>query len=179
MNSEQSVSIDTVGVIGCGLMGAGIVEVCARNGFSVVVSEVDQEALHAGLGRLRKSLDKGLERGKLSKAEHAEALDRVRGTTDLGDFSACDLVIEAVVENLEAKRQIFARLDEITEDQAILASNTSSISITKLAAATDRPEQVVAHISSTRCPSCRFWRSCAASRPPRPLSRACGPSASA
>ncbi|MCB0217731.1 MAG: 3-hydroxybutyryl-CoA dehydrogenase [Caldilineae bacterium] len=143
MNSEQALQIQTVGVVGCGLMGAGIVEICARSGFSVVVSEVSQEALHAGLGRLRKSLDRGLDKGKLSKAEHAEALDRVRGTTDLEDLSDCDLVIEAVVESLEVKRQLFARLDEITEDHAILASNTSSISITKLAAATDRPEQVI------------------------------------
>jgi 3-hydroxybutyryl-CoA dehydrogenase len=143
MNESAEGSIQTVGVIGSGLMGAGIVEVCARQGFSVVVSELSQEALHAGLGRLRKSLDRGLERGKISKAEHAEALDRVRGTTDLEDLAACDLVIEAVVENLEVKRQIFRQLDEITEDHAILASNTSSISITKLAAATDRPEQVI------------------------------------
>jgi 3-hydroxybutyryl-CoA dehydrogenase len=108
-----------------------------------VVSEVTQEALHAGLGRLRQSLDKGLARAKLSQTEHAEALDRVRGTTDLEDFAACDLVIEAVLENLDAKRQVFRRLEEVCPWHSILASNTSSISITKIAAATDRPDKVI------------------------------------
>ena len=136
-------SIQTVGIVGCGLMGAGIVEVCARNGLTVIVREVTQEALHAGLGRLRKSLDRGLERNKLSQSEHAEALDRVRGTTDLEDMADCDLVIEAAVENLDIKREIFQQLDAITGDHCILASNTSSISITRIAAATDRPEQVI------------------------------------
>ncbi len=136
-------TLRTIGVVGCGLMGAGIVEVCARAGHPVVVSEVSQDALHAGLGRLRGSLDRGLERGKLSAEEHAATLDRVRGTTDLADFGDCDLVIEAVLENLDAKREIFARLDAVTPRHAILASNTSSISITKLATATARPEQVI------------------------------------
>ncbi len=143
MNSQEPQRIEVVGVVGCGLMGAGIVEVCARSGLAVVASEVDQEALHSGLGRLRKSLDRALDRGKIDKAAHAETLDRVRGTTDLEDLADCDLVIEAVVESLKVKRQLFERLDEICEDRAILASNTSSISITKLAAATDRPEQVI------------------------------------
>ena len=143
MDIQSIPQIQTVGVVGCGLMGSGIVEVCARAGFQVVVSEMNQEALHVGLGRLRQSLDKGLARGKLSQTEHAEALDRVRGTTDLEDFAGCDLMIEAVLENLEAKRQIFRRLDEICVQHCILASNTSSISITKIAAATDRPEKVI------------------------------------
>ena len=143
MDNQSIPQIQTVGVIGCGLMGSGIVEVCARAGFQVVVSEVSQEALHAGLGRLRQSLDKGLARGKLGQAEHAEALDRVRGTTDFEDFAACDLVIEAVLENLDAKHQVFRRLDEICPWHCILASNTSSISITKIAAATDRPDKVI------------------------------------
>jgi 3-hydroxybutyryl-CoA dehydrogenase len=124
-------------------MGVGIVEVCARSGYDVVVSEISQELLHSGLGRLRKSLDRGLEKGKLTAADHAAALDRVRGTTEVGDFSDCDLVIEAAVENLDLKRGIFAKLDEVTPQRAILASNTSSISITKLAAATERPSQVI------------------------------------
>lgn len=136
-------AIHSVGVVGCGLMGAGIVEVCARQGFPVVVSEVSQEALHAGLARLRGSLDRGLERGKLSPEAHAEALDRVRGTTDLADMAGCGLVIEAVLERLDAKQAIFARLDALTAPETILASNTSSISITKLAAATGRPDRVI------------------------------------
>jgi len=124
-------------------MGAGIVEICARQGHGVVVSEVSQDLLHAGLGRLRKSLDRGLEKGKLTAENHAAALDRVRGTTDMADFADCDLVIEAVVENLDLKRKILSKLDEVLPARALLASNTSSISITKLAAATWRPTQVV------------------------------------
>jgi 3-hydroxybutyryl-CoA dehydrogenase len=135
--------IRNVGVVGCGLMGAGIVEVCARRGYPVVVREVNQEVLHAGLGRLRASLDKGLERGKLSAEEHAAALDRVRGTTEFEDFADCDLVIEAAVENVALKREVFAELDRVTQPETILASNTSSISITTLGAATKRPAQVI------------------------------------
>jgi 3-hydroxybutyryl-CoA dehydrogenase len=124
-------------------MGAGIVEVCARRGFEVIAAEATQELLHAGLGRLRRSLDRGLERGKLTAAEHAAALDRVRGTTDLADFAGCDLAIEAITENLAAKQAVFAQLDGVAPPHAVLASNTSSISITRLAAVTARPEQVI------------------------------------
>ena len=136
-------AITNIGVVGCGLMGAGIVEVCARKGYHVTVREVNQEILHAGLGRLRTSLDKGLERGKLTAEEHAEALDRVRGTTEFDDLADCDLVIEAVIEQLETKLATFAELDRVTPRHAILASNTSSISITKIATATKRPDQVI------------------------------------
>jgi len=124
-------------------MGAGIVEICARHGYEVVVSEISQELLHAGLARLRKSLDRGLSKGKITEEEHAAALDRVRGTTDMADFADCDLVIEAVIENVELKKEVFASLDGIVGPECILASNTSSISITTLAAATQRPGQVV------------------------------------
>lgn len=135
--------VETIGVIGCGLMGSGIVEACARSGLSVVVREIDQEALHGGLARLRGSLDKGLERGKLSVQDHAAALDRVRGTTDLDDLGACDWVIEAAVEDMSVKRALFAALDALMPAQAILSSNTSSISITKIAASTGRPDRVI------------------------------------
>jgi 3-hydroxybutyryl-CoA dehydrogenase len=135
--------IRSVGVVGCGLMGAGIVEVSARSGYDVTVREVSQELLHAGLARLRASLDTALAKGKLSEAAHAEALDRVRGTIRLDDLADCDLVIEAAVENMGLKRDIFAELDRLVDPAAILASNTSSISITTLAAATDRPAQVI------------------------------------
>ena len=136
-------SIESVGVVGCGLMGAGIVEVCARNGLSVIVREIHQEALHAGLGRLRTSLDRGLERGKMSAEEHAATLDRIQGTTELSDLGDCDLVIEAAVENLAIKQEIFRELDAIVPEHAVLGTNTSSISITKIASATSRPERVV------------------------------------
>jgi len=135
--------IHSIGVVGCGLMGSGIAEACARAGLEVVVREIDQPALHAGLGRLRTSLDRGLERGKLTPDEHAAALDRVRGTTELGDLAECDWVVEAAVEDLGAKRQIFAHLDSIVGAHAVLSTNTSSISISKIAAATGRPERVI------------------------------------
>jgi 3-hydroxybutyryl-CoA dehydrogenase len=134
---------DTVGVVGCGLMGAGIAELVARSGRTVIVREVAQEPLHAGLGRIRTSLDKAVERGKLTADQHAEALDRIRGTTEIDDLAACELVIEAAIEQLEAKLEIFRSLDEVVPAGAILASNTSSISITRLAAATARAPRVI------------------------------------
>jgi 3-hydroxybutyryl-CoA dehydrogenase len=143
MTTNEGPNLQSVGVVGCGLMGAGIVEICARHGYEVVVSEISQELLHAGLARLRKSLDRGLSKGKITEEEHAAALDRVRGTTDMADFADCDLVIEAVIENVELKKEVFASLDGIVGPECILASNTSSISITTLAAATQRPGQVV------------------------------------
>jgi 3-hydroxybutyryl-CoA dehydrogenase len=142
MNANQS-PIRRVGVVGCGLMGAGIAEVCARTGRDVVVSEVNQDLLQSGLARLRKSLDRGLEKGKMTPEEHADALGRVRGTTDVADFGECDLVVEAAIENLDLKRDVFRSLDGAAPAHALLASNTSSISITKLAAATKRPAQVL------------------------------------
>ncbi|MFN8424325.1 MAG: 3-hydroxybutyryl-CoA dehydrogenase [Anaerolineae bacterium] len=139
----MSTEIQTVGVVGCGLMGSGIVEVCARSGLSVVVREITQPALHGGLGRLRTSLDKGLERGKLSADEHAAALDRVRGTTELADMADCDWIIEAAVEDLAVKQATFRELDALVGPDTVLSSNTSSISITKIAAATSRPDRVI------------------------------------
>jgi 3-hydroxybutyryl-CoA dehydrogenase len=144
MTTESSSSdLQTIGVVGCGLMGSGIVEVAARSGFDVVVREVSQDLLHAGLARIRTSLDRGLERGKIDQAAHAGALDRIRGTTDMDDLAACDLAIEAAIEDLALKREVFAALDRILPDHAVLASNTSSISITRLGAATRRPGRVV------------------------------------
>ncbi|MEO8083884.1 MAG: 3-hydroxybutyryl-CoA dehydrogenase, partial [Ardenticatenales bacterium] len=139
----MSTEIQTIGVVGCGLMGSGIVEVCARSGLDVVVREIAQPALHAGLGRLRTSLDKGLERGKLSADEHAAALDRVRGTTELADMADCDWIIEAAVEDLAVKQATFRELDAIVGPDTVLSSNTSSISITKIAAATSRADRVI------------------------------------
>jgi 3-hydroxybutyryl-CoA dehydrogenase len=124
-------------------MGSGIAEVAAKAGLGVVVREVSQDVLHAGLGRIRTSLDKGLAKGKLSEADHAAALDRIRGTTDFEDLAGCDLVIEAALEDLDAKREIFRAIDRFAPQHALLASNTSSISITHLGSATSRPERVI------------------------------------
>jgi 3-hydroxybutyryl-CoA dehydrogenase len=132
-----------LGVVGCGLMGSGIAEVAARRGLDVVVREVSQELLHKGLGRIRTSLDRGLQKGKLTEEEHAAALDRVRGTTEPDDLAACDVIVEAALEDLAAKREIFKTLDGVAQPHALLASNTSSISITALAASTNRPDRVI------------------------------------
>ena len=135
--------IKTVGVIGCGLMGAGIVEVCARAAYDVVVLEVNQDLLDRGLGRIRSSLEKAVARGKATREEADQTLGRIRGTLDLADFGACDLVVEAAVENMEVKKQLFAALDAVVPSHAILASNTSSLCITEMASATKRGDKVL------------------------------------
>ncbi len=134
--------IKKVGVLGCGLMGAGIVEACARSGFEVVVREINDEILQAGLKRLQGSLEKAVNRGKLEQEACDQAWARISGTTELKDFADCDLVIEAVIENMALKKDVFAQLDEICPPHAILSSNTSSLSITEIASATSRPEKV-------------------------------------
>lgn len=143
MAEKGTSQIRTIGVVGCGLMGAGIVEVCARKGYSVVTSEISEELLEHGMGIVKKSLARGLERGKLTQEDHDAALGLIKGTTDYADFGECDLVIEAVPENVELKKKVFATIDEIVPPHAIIASNTSSISLTTLAAATNRPDQVI------------------------------------
>ena len=138
----NSNAIERVGVIGCGLMGAGITEVCARAGLDVVVVESSEEAAKAGTARLEASLHRAVERGKLDSAE--EVLDRIRVVTDLNLLADRQLVVEAIVENEDAKTAVFRELDRIvTAPDAILASNTSSIPIMKLAVATSRPAQVM------------------------------------
>lgn len=135
--------IKKIGVVGCGLMGSGIVEVCARAGYDVVVREVDQDLLHRGLDRIGKSLGKGVSRGKLSQDEADQAMDHIHGTLSLADFGECDLVVEAAIENMEAKKDVFAQLDGILPPHAILASNTSSLCITEMASVTERGDKVL------------------------------------
>jgi 3-hydroxybutyryl-CoA dehydrogenase len=136
--------IQRVGVVGCGQMGAGIAEVCARAGLDVRVAETTGEALELGRTRLVNSLDKAAERGKLSGEERDASLARLTFTTDLGELADRDLVIEAVVENEQVKTEIFQVLDQVvSRPDAILASNTSSIPLVKLAVATSRPDQVI------------------------------------
>lgn len=134
--------IKTVGVVGAGLMGSGIVETAARNEYNVVMREVSDDALQAGRARIEKSMDRGVQRGKLSENERADALARIKPTTDLDELAVCDLVIEAIVENLDDKKVLFRELDRITRPEVILASNTSSVSITDLAAVTSKPQNV-------------------------------------
>lgn len=136
--------IERVGVVGCGLMGSGIAEVCARSGLDVRVAETTGEALELGRTRLIGSLDRAAERGKITAAERDAALGRLTFTTDLGEFADRDLTVEAVVENEQVKTEVFQVLDQVViRKDAILASNTSSIPLVKLAVATSRPEYVL------------------------------------
>ena len=143
MNSKRVMTIQSVGVVGCGLMGSGIAQVAAQAGYQTTVVEASRELLDRGLGGIRKSLSGLAERGKLSKADAEATLERLKGAVDLEALKGCDLVIEAITENLQLKKETFARLDQICPSHAILASNTSSCAITDLAAATKRPAQVL------------------------------------
>ncbi len=136
-------TIQRVGVVGCGLMGSGIAEVVAKHGYTVIVREQTHELLNSGMKRLTDSLDRAVAKGKLPAEEREAVSARIIGTTDINAFSDCDLVIEAAVENLDLKRKIFAELDQVTPPHAILASNTSSLAITDMAAATKRPDKVL------------------------------------
>jgi 3-hydroxybutyryl-CoA dehydrogenase len=133
--------IRKVGVLGGGLMGSGIAEVCARAGYDTVVREISEDLAAKGKGRIEGSLGKAVERGKLPASDRDSALGRISTTTRLEDLSACDLVIEAVVEDLALKKETFAALDAICADSAIFCSNTSSLTITELSAATKRGDR--------------------------------------
>jgi 3-hydroxybutyryl-CoA dehydrogenase len=136
--------IQRVGVVGCGLMGSGIAEVCARAGLDVLVREVNQDALAAGRRRIEGSLGKAVVAGKLAERDQEATLSRLRFTTDFGDLADRQLVVEAVIENEPEKLDVFASIDKAVEgDDALLASNTSSIPIMKLAMATSRPASVL------------------------------------
>ena len=135
--------IKKVGIVGYGLMGSGIAEVCARSGCDVLVSEVNSELLSKGRKRIETSTAKAVERGKLDEQERAAILSRVQGTTDINGFGDRDLIIEAVFEDLEEKKKVFSTIDKICPAHAILASNTSCLSVIDMAAMTGRPERVL------------------------------------
>jgi 3-hydroxybutyryl-CoA dehydrogenase len=136
--------IQRVGVVGCGLMGSGIAEVCARAGLDVIVREVNEGALDVGRKRIEGSLNKAVKSGKLPEADRDAALSRLHYTTDFGEFADRQLVVEAVIENEAEKLEVFRGIDKAVEaDDAILATNTSSIPVMKLAMATDRPASVL------------------------------------
>ena len=136
-------TIEKVGVLGCGLMGAGIAEVCAKAGFSTVVREVDEGLLEKGMQRIERSLSKAVDKGKLEAVQRDETMSRISGTTELESLADRDLVVEAIVESLQAKVETFAALDRIVQDGAIFASNTSSLTITQIAMATQRTDRFV------------------------------------
>jgi len=136
-------SIETVGVIGAGTMGQGIAQVATEAGYRVLVRDVENDLVEKGIDGIGTGLDRRVESDRLTPEEADAALDRVRGTTELADLGEADVVIEAVVEDLDVKQGVFADLDDVVDDGVVLATNTSTLSITTIAAATDRSEHVV------------------------------------
>jgi 3-hydroxybutyryl-CoA dehydrogenase len=136
-------AIATLGIVGAGLMGSGIAEVAARYGIGTTVCEVDQRALDAARQRIQRSLDRGRDTGKLSDQQVAEILSRIGYTTDIEELAPSDIVVEAIAERLSDKVTLFEKLDRIVRDDAILATNTSSLPIIEIARATRRPEAVI------------------------------------
>jgi 3-hydroxybutyryl-CoA dehydrogenase len=133
--------IKKVGVAGCGLMGHGITQASAGAGYEVVVREVSQEKLDTGLGKINKQLSRAVEKGKLEQSAADEVIGRITGTLDYGDLADCDLVIEAITENLDGKLEMWKALDGIVKPEALFATNTSSLSVIGQAAVTKRPER--------------------------------------
>jgi 3-hydroxybutyryl-CoA dehydrogenase len=133
--------IRTVGVLGCGLMGAGIAQVSAAAGYRTIVREVEDSLVSKGLGRIEKFLAGGVEKGKLTDDDKAKTLANLSGTTRLEDLKGCDIIIEAIIENIDEKASSYATLDSVLPEHAVLCSNTSSLCITELAARTKRPDR--------------------------------------
>lgn len=133
--------IKKIGVLGCGLMGAGIAQVCAQAGFETVVREIDQKFIDNGFSIIEKNLKKAVEKAKMSQEDRGSTLDRLKGTLELEDLKDCDLIIEAVIENLELKNEMFSVLDKLCPDSTILTSNTSSLTVMSMAASTNRADR--------------------------------------
>ncbi len=133
--------IKKVGICGCGLMGAGIAEVASKAGMNVVIREVNDDFLQKGLGRIGKSLDRAVSKGKLDENGKKDILGKIKGTTNINDLADCDIVCEAIIENLDEKIKLYRELDNVVKKDAIFASNTSSLSITEMGAATNRAGQ--------------------------------------
>jgi 3-hydroxybutyryl-CoA dehydrogenase len=133
--------IGKVGVVGCGLMGHGIAQICAQAGWNVVVREVGQEKLDAGIGRIEKQLARAVEKGKADQADADAVRERIQPTLDYGDFADCDLVIEAITEDLGMKLEMWKELESVVKDDATFATNTSSLAVIDQAASTSRPDR--------------------------------------
>ena len=132
-----------IAIIGAGTMGNGIAQVCAMAGHQVVMRDIEQKFVDSGLARIEKSLSKFAEKGKITDAEMKDAVSRIQGTLDLSDCKDADFVIEAVIENMDLKKDVFRELDALMHKDVILATNTSSLSVTELAAVTSRPDKVI------------------------------------
>jgi 3-hydroxybutyryl-CoA dehydrogenase len=135
--------INNVGVVGCGVMGSGIAQLCAQAGLDVVISEKGEITLSRGIATIRKALKRLEEKGRISTSDSQTILRRINGTTEINDFRICDLVIECVTEDLELKKHIFRILDEVCQRHAVLATNTSVLSIGQMAGCTTRPDKVI------------------------------------
>ncbi len=135
--------IKKVGVLGMGLMGSGIAQTCAQAGYTTIAREISDELVERGLGAVRKQLGRAVEKGKMEGSQRDEISGRLTGTTELDDLADCDIIIEAIVEDIALKNEIWRELDELCGPETIFASNTSSLTIADMAAATDRPERMV------------------------------------
>ena len=135
--------IKTIGVIGAGTLGSGIAQVAAEAGFNVIMRDIEDSFVQHGLGIIKKNLDRAVEKGRKSREEADTVLTSLKGTTKLDDLKSADLVIEAVIENMELKKKLYGELDQILKAETIIASNTSGLSITAMASATQRPDKVV------------------------------------
>ena len=135
-------TIQKVGIVGAGLMGAGIAQTCAQSGYDVVVREINSQFLEKGLARIYDAWSTMASKGKLTRGQVEENRTRIRGTLDIADFAECDLVIEAVIENMEEKLRLFPALDHVLKPEALILSNTSSLSVTQMGAVTQRPDKI-------------------------------------
>lgn len=135
--------ISTIGVVGAGTMGSGIANLAALSGFNVILIDVEEHVLQKARSRMESFMDKSIAKGKMTVEQKHEAMEKVRESTDLDEMKHADVVIEAVIENMDVKKEVFSKLDQIAPEHAILATNTSSMSITEIASVTNRPSQVV------------------------------------
>ena len=135
--------INKVMVIGAGQMGAGIAHVCAQSGYDVLLHDMNEGALEKGMKNIEKLLSRNVDKERMTEAEKTNSLNRLTASADIKDVKSCDIVIEAIVENMDVKTKVFFELDAHAPAHTILATNTSSLSITEIAAATNRPEQVI------------------------------------
>ncbi|WP_044346445.1 3-hydroxyacyl-CoA dehydrogenase family protein [Dethiosulfatarculus sandiegensis] len=135
--------IKTIGVVGAGTMGNGIAQLASQIGANVIMRDIKEEFVERGLASINKFLSKGVERGKVTEEQKQDVLSRIKGTTEVSDLAEADFIVEAVIEDLDLKKKVFSELDEVCRPEVILATNTSSMSITLIAAATKRPEKVV------------------------------------